>query len=379
MATSTPQLRRGRIIDKVWMLIPGISKSHTLFALTSLVFMAVSAGSLRAQSLDYVYGIENTSNWELDQLVINYNAGTYTQQSLVSLSSLIPGYNTNTQMNGVVNGLAMDPSTRTLYFTYSYNNRSSSTAGTFTATTYALRSTSPTTWSITQIYTVNVAAGTADAPGANNTAAKPGAINTASGWFSRAGIYNGSYYAGIQGENSLFQINLSNGQTSVYSNINHGGTSAIYGGDLVFDANGNMYISGDPNTNGTNHTIAEESLANAKSASGTAWNATNVTDYYQLGGLGGSPRLYSAQGADPYGLYSVTNFANPSGTTPTFTELTLTSGVAVQYSDLSDAVLGGSIVVPEATTLGAGILGGALTVGACIRRGRKRRESQSGC
>jgi len=336
-----------------------------------IAFALTGSAKLHAQAVDYIYGIENSGpTWELDQLTINYGAGTYTQQSLVSLSSLIPGFNTSTQLNGSVNGLALNAATHTLFFTYSYNNNASSSAGTFTATTYAIQSTGPTTWSINQLYTVSVAAGTADAPGATNTAAKPGAVNVGSGWFPRAAYYNGSYYVGIQGANTLFQIALGNGDTSastsqsVYSNINHGGLSAVGGGDMVFDSSGNLYVSG---TGSGGETFGTTSLANAQNSSGSAWNAASVGDFYQLGGLGQSPRLYAGGGTSPFGLYQVANFSNPSGSAPIFTALTLTSGVAVQYSDLSDGALGASIVIPEAGTWASGVFGILLTAGVCVR------------
>ena len=356
-------------ITKLRMASPGQRFAVQIFAVIAVLL--IGSMKLHAQAVDYIYGIENSGpTWTLDQLTINYGAGTYTQQALVSLSSLIPGFNTSTQLNGSVNGLALDAATHTLFFTYSYNNNASLTAGTFTATSYAIQSTGPTTWSINQLYTVSVAAGTADAPGATNTAAKPGAVNVGSGWLPRGAYYNGAYYLGIQSENSLFKIDLANGVTSastsqsIYSNINHGGLSAVGGGDMVLDSSGNLFVSG---TGSGGETFGTTSLANAQNSAGSAWNATSVGDFYQLGGLGQSPRLYAGGGTSPFSLYEVTNFSNPSGSAPIFTALTLTSGVAVQYSDLSDGALGASIVIPEASTWAGGVFGILLTAGVCVR------------
>jgi hypothetical protein len=216
----------------------------------------------------------------------------------------------------------------------------------------------------------------------NNTAATPGAISTSEGWFTKGAYHNGAYYVGVDAENTLFQITLANGDTkpstsqSVYSNINHGGADASRGGDLLFDSSGNIYVAG-VNAAGNSAVFATETLANAENAAGTAWNQhTGLTDFFQLGGLGNGTRLYAA-GFVSGTLNQVTNFTNPSGTAPTFTPLTLTSGGgSPSWVDLSDGVLPGPAIVPEP---GTWVGGACLVVLACaqaIRRSRKTMKPQ---
>jgi len=340
----------------------------------------VICASAKAQSVDYVYGIEYGEGagaagdtWNLDQLAVNINAGgtatSYTQTTLTNLTQYIANYDTtgNTNRNQTINGLALDPSTNTLFFTYSYNNNSNSNNGTFFAQSYALRY-NGSGFTATEIYTYSEASGAAGTAGVIGSGGAAGSTNVGAGWFTKGAFYNGSYYVGIQSTNNLVQLTLAANENSVTTatvatNINHSGADASEGGDLVISA-GTLYVSG---ANGSASAFATETLANAMSSSGTAWNAASSStrsDYYQLAGLGGIPQLFGYSGnTDQFGQF--TNFTNPGTTTPTFTVITGTSPVL--FADMSDGS-NHSIITPEPGTVGAGIIGSLAVLAMCLRR-----------
>lgn len=358
--------------------------------LVCAVLLFVSAAA-RSQTTDYVYGIQygqgagNAGDtWNLQELAINVNvagnATSYTESTLTNLTTVIPGWDSagTTHFNQCLNGLALDSATKTLFLTYSYNNNSNGTMGTFTAATYALRY-NGVGFTATNIFNYSEAAGAAGTAGVIGSGGAPGSVNVGAGWFTKGTFYNGSYYAGIQSStNNLVRLTLGPGENSVssatvFTNINHGGANANDGGDLIISG-GNLYISG--RTNGSNgSSFATTTLANALNPAGAAWNA--ATDgstgslYYQLAGLGQISRLYGFySGASTPTFGQITNYLNPSGLTPTFTTISGTS--AVIYADLSDGA-SQSILLPEPGTISAGLICGLAIVAEYFRRKKLRR------
>jgi hypothetical protein len=293
----------------------------------------VLCGVVSAQTTDYVYGIQfgqgtglAGDSWNLEQLTISVDGG----------------------------------GTATSY-AYSYNNNASANAGTFNASVYAIRF-NGISFGATQIYNYSEAAGAAGTAGVIGSGGDPGSQNVGSGWFTKGTFYNGSYYAGVQqSTNNLVRLTLGPGENSVttaqvYTNINHGGANANTGGDLVISG-GNLYISG--RIDGTSgSSFATTTLANATNGAGSSWNA--VTDagngqyYYQLAGLGQITNLYgfaSGTGSPTFG--QLTNYDDPSVTTPTFTTIAGTSPII--FADLSEGS-NQSILLPEPAQTAAGIV-----------------------
>ena len=198
---------------------------RTLFVVTFLLVW-LSTKTATAQTTDYLYGIEQGNTPELDVMAISVNAGgtatSFINSQVVNLSS-ITGFNAlpGGSQNIVYNGLALDPSNNTLFFTVSYNTNGNPTQGTFTADTYAVQNLWGT-WHATQIFNLTQASGLADNPGVNNTSATPASTTLSDGWFTKGAFYQGSYYVGVDGDvksgtqNSLYQIKLGNGDTSSF-------------------------------------------------------------------------------------------------------------------------------------------------------------------
>lgn len=360
-----------------------------------LLALVCAGGFLRAQTVDYVYGIEygtgdgaNNETWYLDQLAVNVNAsGTatgYTLTHLVDLRYYVPGASGTatgwdfpgggtTRYNQCINGLALDPRTNTFFYTYSYNNvNTGATNGTFYANTYAFRIGYSSTATLINSYSATTRTpGTAGSPG------DPGSSSVGAGWFTKGTFYNGYYYAGIQTNtsNNIVRFTLAANQnsvtgTTVYTQIHHGGDDASQGGDMVFDSNGNLYISG-RYSDGSGSTFATETLANAINTSGSSWNdATIGSDalYYQMAGMGQIPRLYGYQANSAGGSLTGTfgqfsNFTNPDATTPTFTTI---GGAITKYADMSDGA-NKSQITPEPSTWAAGAIASAMAVTALFR------------
>jgi len=349
--------------------------------LAMLLGFAWFSGAAHAQSIDYVYGIvkggtTSSSGWYLDQIAINPTARTYTVSQLLDLSNtgIAAGFGSAGHDNQSINALAIDGASNTVFFTYSYNNASSATTGTFFAVSYALHLTTATTGTAVQIFSTNAVGGVASDSG--NT---PATISCGSGWLPKAAYYNGAYYVGVQDEDSIIKISMGNGDftastgNQLYSLINHSTDvtkSAGAGGDIIIDGSGNLYDGGD-SYNGatfTPHVFATETLAHALDGSGTTgavWNSGTVNSYYQLAGLGQISNVYAA--GTTANLFQVTNFTNPSGTTPTFTALSGTS--LPTYTDLSDGA-NHSIILPEPATWAAGAAG-CIAALAAVVRGKK--------
>ena len=355
--------------------------THHVFAI--LVWFILLCVVAQAQSIDYVYGIVkggtgNSSGWYLDQIAINPGTGTYTVSQLVDLSNtgITAGFGGAGHYNQSLNALAVNGASSTVFFTYSYNTTSSMTSGTFFAVSYALRLTTATTGNSVQIFSTNAVGGvTADS---GNT---PATISCGSGWLPKAAYYNGAYYVGVQDEDSLIKITMGNGDfaastgNQLYSLINHStnvNQSAGAGGDIVIDSSGNIYDAGDSYNGGsfTPHVFATETLAHALDGSGTSgavWNSGTVSSYYQLAGFGQISNLYAA--GTSTSLYQVTNYTNPSGTTPTFTALSGTS--LPVFTDLSDGS-NHSVILPEPGTMVGGIAGCGIVMFGLIRRSWRR-------
>ena len=363
-------------------------KTYLIRILLLAAAIIAVAPSLRAQTVDYVYGIEygagaggSADTWYLDELAISVNGGgtatSYTTTHLVDLKNYVTGWDAagTTKFYQCLNGLALDPVTKTLFFTYSWNNTNSQSSGTYSAVTYAFRYNNYA-YSSTAI---NTLVSTARTPGTAGSPGDPGSQGIQAGWFTKGMFYSGTYYAGIQTATSdnLVAFKLGTGEnsvtgTTVYTNISHGGADASQGGDIVVSSSGQFYLSG-RNLGSTTSSFATETFANALNASGSTWNAvTSSTSatlyYYQLAGLGQIPRLYAAMSSGTFG--QLTNFTNPSGTVPTFTGL---SGSNFVYADLSDGTSGG-ITTPEPSTWGVGIVA-CLAVSGVISR-RKRDASE---
>ena len=350
--------------------------------LAMLLGFALLAGAAHAQSIDYVYGIvkggtASSSGWYLDQIAINPTSQTYTVSQLLDLSNtgITGSFGGAGRYNQSINALAINGASNTVFFTYSYNNASSATSGTFFAVSYALHLTSATTGASVQIFSTNAIGGVASDSG--NT---PATISCGSGWLPKAAYYNGAYYVGVQDEDSLIKISMGNGDftastgNQLYSLINHSTDvtkSAGAGGDIIIDSSGNLYDGGDSYNGGTftPHVFATETLAHALDGSGTTgavWNSGTVGSYYQLGGLGQISNVYAA--GTTANLFRVTNYTNPSGTTPTFTALSGTS--LPTFTDLSDGA-NHSIILPEPGTWAAGASGCFAALAAVLR---KRKE-----
>ena len=365
-----------------------LSSRHSLPRKCLLIFlMALAVGATaKGQTTDYVYGIQYGQGtglagdtWNLQELKVTVNgsgtATSYTDTTLTNLTTIIPGWDSagTTRQNQCLNGLALDPLTKTLFLTYSYNNNSSATAGTFNVATYALRY-NGSGFTATNIFNFSEAAGSAGTAGVIGLGGDPGSANVGAGWFTKGTYYNGAYYVGVQAStNNLVSLTLGPGENSVttatvFTNINNGGASANSGGDMVISG-GNLYISGRV---GSGSTFATTTLANALNPVGSAWN--NITSgsagtyYYQLAGLGQITNLYGfASGAATPTFGQFTNYNNPSGSAPIFTTISGTSPVIV--ADLSDGAIQ-SILVPEPAATGAGIICAMAAMAEYVRRRR---------
>ena len=340
--------------------------------------------SAKGQSTDYIYGIQYGQGagaagdtWNLEELKVKVNAGgtatSYTESTLANLTTVIPGWDSSgaTHQNQCLNGLALDPVTKTLFLTYSYNNNSSATAGTFNASVYALRY-NGSGFTATNIFNYSEASGAAGTAGVIGSGGAPGSPNVGAGWFTKGTFYNGAYYAGIQAStNNLVQLTLGPGENSVttatvFTNTNNGGATANSGGDMVISG-GNLYISGRV---GSGSTFATTTLANALNPAGSAWNditsASAGTYYYQLAGLGQITNLYGyASGAATPTFGQFTNYTNPSGSAPTFTTISGTSPII--FADLSDGAIQ-SILLPEPAATAAGIVCAMAAIAEYVRR-----------
>jgi hypothetical protein len=369
------------------MFILRLGDSSTIRRLFILFLLSlVVCATANGQSTNYIYGIQYGQGagaagdtWNLEELKVNVNAGgtatSYTETTLINLTTVIPGWDSagTTHQNQCLNGLALDPVTKTLFLTYSYNNNNSATAGTFNASVYAVRY-NGSGFTATNIYNYSEPSGQAGMAGVIGSVGAPGSPNVGAGWFTKGTFYNGSYYAGIQSStDNLVQLTLGPGENSVttatvYTNINHGGTTANNGGDMVISG-GTLYISG--RTLGSNgSTFATTSLANATNAAGAAWNFRNDgsagTYYYQLAGLGQITNLYAFySGAATPTFGQLTNYTNPSGSAPIFTTIAGTSPVI--FADLSDGSLQ-SILVPEPAATAAGIICAFAAIAQYVRR-----------
>lgn len=385
-------LQNLRHLNLTAMSVPNSCNLSPSKRLLIFVICLAFCGTTRAQTTDYVYGIQfgqgagaAADTWNLEELKINVNGGgtatSYTESTLTNLTTVIPGWDSTgaTHQNQCLNGLALDPVTKTLFLTYSYNNNSSSSAGTFTLATYALRY-NGSGFTATNIYNFSEAAGATGTAGVIGSGGDPGSSTVGSGWFTKGTFYNGSYYVGIQSStDNLVRLALGPGENSVtaatvFTNINHGAANANTGGDLVISG-GNVYISGRIGaTSGS--TFATTSLANALNPAGSGWN--DITSggtgayYYQMAGLGGVTNLYgfaSGAGSPTFGQF--TNYTNPSGSAPIFTTISGTSPVI--FADLSDGALQ-SIILPEPGNVAAGIVGIIIAVVEAVRRRKSQRH-----
>ena len=374
-------------------VVRGFSNSFAFYrlgrfaiGLTILLVSPLSIGTTWAQTTDYLYGIEQGGTPELDVMAISVNAGgtatSFVNTQVTDLSH-VAGFNAlpGGSQNVIYNGLAIDPSNNTLFFTVSYNNMGDPTQGTFTATTYAVQNLWGT-WHATQIFNLTQASGLADNPGVNNTAATPASSSVADGWFTKGAFYQGSYWVGVDQDvksgtqNSIYQITLGNGDTSastsqsIYSNVSHGGVDASRGGDMVFDNAGNIYFMGIDKAQ-TTGTFAKQSLANAimpnDNGSNTWDQNTSLTLLYQLGGLGQGPqRLYATDQNNH--LYQVTNFTDPAASAPIFTMISAGGGSHnTSFADLADSLLSAPIV-PEPKMWIAGAFPVLLSIVDLLRR-----------
>ena len=158
--------------------------------------LAVCA-TAKGQTTDYVYGIQYGQGaglagdtWNLQELKVTVNgsgtATSYTDTTLANLTTIIPGWDSagTTRQNQCLNGLALDPLTKTLFLTYSYNNNSSATAGTFNVATYALRY-NGSGFTATNIFNFSEAAGSAGTAGVIGLGGDPGSANVGAGWFTK--------------------------------------------------------------------------------------------------------------------------------------------------------------------------------------------------
>ena len=334
--------------------------------------LMLCCASLQAQTVNYIYGIQ-VSTYILDQFSIS--GSSYSVKSVANLPTVINasggGYGNSGRYNQNINALALDPTTQTVFFTYSYNSdNTSASAGTFTAQSYAMRY-NGSTFVAYLINTFSEAAGTTETP------TTPGTTTVASGWMCRGAYLNGAYYIGVQNEDTMVKLTLAANevgattQTNVYSGINHNSTNtAGQGGDYVISSGSTIYVAGQYTSGTSFYTFASETLANAEAGtSGSAWTSGTVSNYLQLAGLGGITNMYAIVGATGT-LNIVNNFQNPSAVSTT--PMTLTSGSLTTYTDLSDGGSIASIVTPEPATLGAGIAGCAAVLVAIVRRRQKR-------
>jgi hypothetical protein len=329
----------------------------------SWVVLSLLAGASTVRATEYIYGIG--TDWNLYQ--ISVNGSTVTTTAKLSLSGYIPGFGTHN--NDYINGLGIDQSTGDIYFNYSYNNQSSTTSGTMTVVPYIYQN-------------VNGAYRAPYALGAAINSPTISATDVGAGWLPRATYYNGSYYAGLQQNDTMVVLPISGTTTKSYASItsyanwDHTSTTALNGGDFVIGNNNVIYGTTAINSG---NTFYRQSLSSATDpANGTAWTTFNVDSSIpfatqgsiQVAGLGQSSNLYviSSTGKN---LYSVNNYDGVSA--PTFSQIGSNGVIPITMTDLS-IVVTTPLPVPEASTT-VGAAAAVLGVGGeWLRRHRRRRN-----
>ena len=340
--------------------------ASSLRLLLALLTLGLGTAQTRAAS-EYIYGIG--ADWNLYQITVDPVANTVSSTAKLNLSGYVSGWGTASHKNEYINGLGIDQSTGDIYFNYSYNDNSSSSSGTMTMVPYIYQN----------------SGGSYKAPyalGAAISSPTLTATDVGSGWVPRATYYNGTYYAGLQNNDTFVVMPISGTTTKSYSTIasyanwDHSGFAVMGGGDFVIGTNNVIYGS----TVGTNaNYFFRQQLSNATNvAGGSSWTNFNVDSSLpfatqgaiQVAGLGQSTNLYviSSTGKN---LYEVNGYNN--STAPTFTQIGSSGIIPVTMTDLS-IIVSAPLPVPEAST----VFGGAsLAIGAgfeWFRRRRKRRE-----
>ena len=331
-----------------------------------LSFLTIGLGTAQSHAAaEYIYGIG--TDWKLYEIKVDTSLNSVTTSVKLNLSGFVAGFGTHN--NDYLNGLGIDQSTGDIYFNYSYNNNATSTAGTMTVVPYIYQN-------------VGGAYRAPYALGAAITSATLTATDVGSGWLPRATYFNGTYYAGLQNNDTLTVLPITGTTTKSYASVtsyanwDHSTFSQMGGGDFVVGNNNVIYGS----TVGTNaNFFFRQQLSNAtNAASGASWTNFNVDSSLpfatqgsiQVAGLGQTSNLYvvSSTGKN---VYQVNGYDN--STAPTFTQIGTTGIIPVSMSDLS-IIVTTPLPVPESSTVfGAA----AISLGVALEMYRRRRRGSA--
>jgi hypothetical protein len=317
------------------MKAPGTSQLVTIWI---VIFLGL-AQSVRGAG-EYIYGIG--SDWSLYQITVDPTAATVSvKKETLNLTGYISGWGTHN--NEVLNGLGIDPATGDLYFNYSYNDSVSSTAGTQSVVPYIYQQ-------------LNGSYRTPYALGAAITSAVLPASDVSAGWLPRATYHNGTYYAGMQVNDTFVALPISGTTTKSYSTVTKytdwdhtTATTSMSGGDFVIGTNEVIYGA---TTISSANQFFRQQLSNAtNAASGGAWTNFNIDasipyatqGSIQVAGLGQSTNLYVASSSGQ-NLYLVNGYNGAS--TPTFTQIGGSAALGVTFTDLSIA-FASALPIPE--------------------------------
>ena len=342
------------------MKAPGIRRLVAAWIVIGLGF----AHSVRAAG-EYIYGIG--SDWSLYQITVDPTAATVSvKKETINLTGYISGW--GTRYNEVLNGLGIDSATGDLYFNYSYNDSASSTAGTQSVVPYIYQQ-------LNGSYRSPYALGAAI-----NSAVLP-ASDVSAGWLPRATYHNGTYYAGMQVNDTLVALPISGTITKSYSTVTKytdwdhtTGTTSMSGGDFVIGTNEVIY--GATTVSSANQFFRQQVSNATNGTSGGAWTNFNIDasipyatqGSIQVAGLGQSTNLYVAS-TSGQNLYLVNGYNGAS--TPTFTQIGGTAALGVTFTDLSIA-FASPLAIPESNPRWTPLY--CLGLAAALERVRRSRR-----
>jgi hypothetical protein len=292
---------------------------HSALAVMAGVFFC----PIVSAETDYIYGLHQTSlannTWNLAQFAIDNpnDVSPVVSASTVfsDLQSYISGYGSEGRFIEHLNGLAIDASTNTIYFNYTYANTVlGGDVATYSFHLYQMQYQS-NAWQVSQVTGFDVLPS-----GIPNTDSQYG------GAFPAAAFYDGYYYARGQYTQDIFRVKVNPDGTAsdltAYPNTYNVsiGTSFYAGGDMLIHNNGadtTLYTSTVQSTEFLNMLLRND-LDDVIAGTGT----TTVINFdsevpfevhgeLQIAGLGEIGRMYGLSSASD----NLFQFGNPDAPT----------------------------------------------------------------